>query len=82
MIYNGNTNININININIKKTQNMVSISWYLPGKVWIEMSKTQHFEISEKVIFQNGQKIHIYIYVDISMWPWAHGGREERTSD
>ena len=26
------------------KTQNMVSISWYLPEKVRDEMSKTQHF--------------------------------------
>ena len=80
MIYNGNINTNINININIKKTQNMVSISWYRPGKVWIEMSKTQHFEIFEKVIFQNWQKIHIHMYIYLR--PWAHGGREERTSD
>ena len=48
------------------KTQNMVSISWYLPEKVRDEMSKTQQFQISEN-IFSKPALIHtftcIYIY-------------------
>ena len=50
------------------KTQNMVSISWYLPEKVRDEMSKTQHFQIFEKVIFQKLPSIiylYTYIYTD-----------------
>ena len=43
----------------------MVSISWYLPGKVWIEMSKTQHFEICEKVIFSElTENPYTYAYI------------------
>ena len=61
-----------------KKTQNMVSISWYLSEKVRVEMSKTQHFEIFEKVIFPKLAAKNIYIYVYIRTW--AQGGSEERT--
>ena len=57
-----------------KKTQNMVSISWYLSEKVRVEMSKTQHFEIFEKVIFPKLAAKNIYIY----MYIYGHGHREE----
>ena len=56
----------------------MVSISWYLSEKVRVEMSKTQHFEIFEKVIFPKLAAKNIYIYVYIRTW--AQGGSEERT--
>jgi hypothetical protein len=34
------------------KHKRVVSISLYLPEKVWVEMSKTQHFETYENCIF------------------------------
>ena len=47
------------------KTQNMVSISWYLPEKVRDGMSTTQHFQICEKVVFQKLPSImYLYTYI------------------
>ena len=34
------------------KHKRVVSISLYLPEKVWVEMPKTQHFETYENCIF------------------------------
>ena len=63
-----------------KKTQNMVSISWYLTGKVRIEMSKTQHFEIFEKVIFQKWPlKAYTYVYIFTDM---GTGGKRRENED
>jgi 3',5'-cyclic AMP phosphodiesterase CpdA len=56
-----------------KKTQNMVSISWYLSENVRVEMSKTQHFEKFEKVICSElAAKVYSYMYI------YGHGHREE----
>ena len=58
----------------------MFSISWYLPEKVRDEMSKTQHFEIFEKVIFRKLPSIiYIYIYLYTYIYGQWHNEGEKR---
>ena len=64
------------------KTQNMVSISWYLPEKMRDEMSKTQHFQIFAKNIFQNLLSyIHLYVYIYTDSGTRREREREQATS-
>ena len=58
-------------------TQNMVSISWYLPEKVRDEMSKKTALLNFRKIFFQNLLSyIHLYVYIYIRTV--AQGGREK----
>ena len=62
-----------------KKTQNMVSISWYLSENVRVEMSKTQHFEKFEKVICSElAAKVYIYVCIYTDMGT----GRKRRENE
>ena len=65
-----------------KKTQNMVSISWYLSEKVRVEMSKTQHFGKFEKVILSELAAKYIFIYIYICIYTDMGTGRKRRENE
>ena len=51
------------------KHKRVVSISLYLPEKVWVEMSKTQHFETYENCIFINLARQTWNIWAELLNW-------------
>ena len=61
------------------KTQNVVSISWYLPEKVRDEMSKKQYFLMSESC-FSKPALIHTFICTYIYGQWHKEGEKREQT--
>jgi len=51
------------------KHKRVVSISLYLPEKVWVEMSKTQHFETYENCIFVTLARQTWNIWAELLNW-------------